>query len=185
MSEEAAAPKEKKKGGKLPIIVAVVLMLAGGGFFMMKGKGKKVEKPKVVLGEAEVVLPDEFIVNLADGRTYVRCKIGLRPKAGYAAEEVTKHDAEISDVINRVLKTTKPEETVTEKQINKLKKRIATELNKVLEVKHEEEEPEKDSKSKKGHKKEKEEEDAEEIPDGWDSAEGPILKIFFKTFTTQ
>jgi hypothetical protein len=25
----------------------------------------------------------------------------------------------------------------------------------------------------------------EEIPEGWDSAEGPILKVFFKTLATQ
>ena len=202
------APKEegsaKKKGGKLPIILALVLMLGGGGFFMMKKGGHK-EKPKIKLAKEEILLPDEYIVNMADGRTYVRAKIGLKAKDGFKGEEVTSHDAEISDAINSILKTTDPNQIVTEEQVRKLKIRIATAINKIFEESEPAEDEDADSKDKKKKKKseddsddsetkhskkeKKSEEDssdeAEEIPDGWDSAKGPILKVFFKSLATQ
>jgi flagellar basal body-associated protein FliL len=191
MSESEAKPA-KKKGGKLPIILALVLMLAGGGFFMMKGGKKTKKKPVITLSKEEIVLPDEFVVNLADGRTFLRVKVGLRTKEGVKAEDVTKHDAEISDAINVVFKSTKPDETITEKHLKKIKWQIAEKINKILEVKEEEAEEEtksrKDSKKKSSHDKEKKEEEEVEIPEGgedWDSYSGPVLKIFFKTFATQ
>ena len=129
------APKEesgKKKGGKLPIILAVVLMVGGGGFFMTKKNGKH-EKPKIKEAKEEILLPDEYINNMADGRTYVRVKLGLKTVDGFKAEEVMSHDAEISDAINTILKTTDPKEIVTEKQVKTLKIRICAALNTILE----------------------------------------------------
>lgn len=179
MSDEAP----KKKGGKLPIIIAVVAMLGGGGFFMMKGKkeDKKVEA-EVALAEAEVLLPDEFIVNMVDRDTFIRAKIGFKTVKDFKPEEVAKHDAEISDAIIGILKTTKPDETTTTKHITKLKRRVAAALNKILEMDH--------GLPKKKKKKKDEDEhdvlvDEEEIPEGWDSVEGPVLKVFFKVLTTQ
>lgn len=212
------APKEegtpKKKGGKLPIIIAVVLMLGGGGFFMTKKKGGKPVKPEIKLGKEEIVLPDEFIVNMSDGQTYVRAKIGLRGKEGFKAESVTAHDSEVSDAIITILKSAKPSETATAKGVKGLKARIAAALNKIFiaeelaaHPKEEHDEDDKDKKSDKKKKKKKsdehsdeeeadshdkhskndeeEEEEAPEIPEGWDSAEGPILKVFFKSLATQ
>lgn len=202
MSEAAKEDAPKKKGGKLPIILALVLMLGGGGFFMMKKGGGKKEKPAVKLAKEEILLPDEFIVNMVDGRTYVRAKIGLRAKEGFKAEEVTGHDSEISDAIISILKTTRPDDTVTEPQVKKLKMRIAAALNKIF-AEADEHEEESDSKKKKKKKKtsdhgeedsghdakskssEEDEEEPPEIPEGWDSAEGPILKVFFKALATQ
>jgi flagellar basal body-associated protein FliL len=202
MSEEPKEEGAKKKGSKLPIIMALVLMLGGGGFFMMK-KGGKAEKPAVKLGKEEILLPDEFIVNMLDGRTYVRAKIGLRAKDGFKAEEAISHNAEICDVINSILKTTKPDEVVTEVQVKKLKFRIATALNKIFK---EDEPKEADKSDKKKDKKKSSDESSnkdesssdtknkdnkvdegadKEIPEGWDSAEGPILKVFFKALATQ
>ncbi|HLO99924.1 MAG TPA: flagellar basal body-associated FliL family protein [Fimbriimonas sp.] len=208
------APKEegtpKKKGGKLPIIIAVVLMLGGGGFFMTKKKGGKVEKPAVKLAKEEIVLPDEFIVNMSDGQTYVRAKIGLRGKDGFKAESVTAHDSEVSDAIITILKSAKPQETATPKGVKGLKLKIAAALNKIFieeekaahpDEGHDDEKDKKKKKKKKkksdeesdehgssGHDEESDEEEEEEeleIPDGWDSAEGPILKVFFKSLATQ
>jgi flagellar basal body-associated protein FliL len=191
MSDEAAP---KKKGGKLPIIIALVAVLGGGGFFMMKGKKDDKKEPEIALGAEEVLLPDEYIVNMADGQTYIRARIGLRPKKEFKAEMITKHDAEISDVIVRVLKTTKPEQTVSEKDIKQLKMRIATGINKILAAEEEAAHGTEKKKKKKKKKTTKDEEsehseestETEELPDeDWDSAEGPILKVFFKTLATQ
>lgn len=190
MSDEAAP---KKKGGKLPIIIALVAVLGGGGFFMMKGKKEDKKEPEIALGAEEVLMPDEYIVNMADGQTYIRAKIGLRPKKDFKAEMITKHDAEISDVIVRVLKTTTPEQTVSEKDIKKLKMRIAAGINKILAAEEEAAHGGAEKKKKKKKKKttsdeshEEESTDTEELPEeDWDSAEGPILKVFFKTLATQ
>lgn len=204
------APKEeapKKKGGKLPIIIALVLMLGGGGFFMTKKKDKPKE-PEIKLGKEEILLEDEFIVNMADGQTYVRAKIGLRAKEGFKADSVKAHDAEVSDAIVSILKTSKPADTLSAKGVKGLKLKIAAALNKIFledeKAAHGDEESDKDTKKKKKKKKKSdehadehasssshdeessdEEEEEPEIPDGWDSAEGPILKVFFKALATQ
>ncbi len=207
------APKEesgKKKGGKLPIILAVVLMVGGGGFFMTKKNGKH-EKPKIKEAKEEILLPDEYINNMADGRTYVRVKLGLKTVDGFKAEEVMSHDAEISDAINTILKTTDPKEIVTEKQVKTLKIRICAALNTILEnadpekskkdeSDKEADSEEKDSKTKKEKGDEADNSDSgdtketakkpklptvEDLPEGWDSKKGPILKVFFKALATQ
>jgi flagellar basal body-associated protein FliL len=205
MSEEVKEDAPKKKGGKLPIILALVVLIGGGGFFMMK-KGKGPEKTEVKLGKEEILLPDEFIVNMLDGRTYVRAKIALKGGEKFKAEEVEHHNAEICDAINSILKNTKPEEVVTEQQVKKLKIRVAAALNKIFHANEEHKkeagkdgEKKKDEKSdnseKTGHETsaDETEKDAEhgkpkrpeKIPNDWDSAEGPIYKVFFKALATQ
>ena len=199
MSEEVKDDAPKKKGGKLPIILALVVFVGGGGFFMMK-KGKGPEKTEVKLGKEEILLPDEFIVNMLDGRTYVRAKIALKGGEKFKAEEVEHHNAEICDAINSILKNTKPEDVVTEPQVKKLKIRVAAALNKIFHANEEhKKEDGKDGEKKKDEKSDHEtsadetEKDAEhgktkkpeKIPNDWDSAEGPIYKVFFKALATQ
>jgi flagellar basal body-associated protein FliL len=200
--KDEGAEGGKKKGGKLPIILALVLVLGGGGFFMMKGKGKvKKKEPEIKLAKAEIEMKDEFTVNLADGLTYARFKVGFLPKEGFAAASFDAHAAEVADAVISVIKTTKKDDTLTEAHLKVIKKRIAAKLNKIFaDTEHKEEEEEPDEKDKKKKKKSDEEEDThskkkksldeepaeeEEIPEGWDSAKGPILKVFFKAFATQ
>ncbi|MEI7984688.1 MAG: flagellar basal body-associated FliL family protein [Armatimonadota bacterium] len=205
MYEEVKDDAPKKKGGKLPIILALVVLVGGGGFFMMK-KGKKPEKTEVKLAKEEILLPDEFIVNMLDGRTYVRAKIALKGGEKFKAEEVERHNAEVCDAINSILKNTKPEDVVTESQVKKLKIRVAAALNKIFK----ESEEHKKEEGKDGEKKKDEKSDSseksdhesssdesekdsekgkskkpEKIPNDWDSAEGPIYKVFFKALATQ
>lgn len=199
---EEGAEGGKKKGGKLPIILALVLVLGGGGFFMMKGKGKEKKKePEIKLGKVELEMKDEFTVNLADGTTYARFKVGFLPKDGFKAEEFEHHSGEVADAIIAVIKTTDQKETLTETHLKAIKKRIAAKLNKIFVEEKHDEEPAEDEKDKKKKKKGEDEEDShakkkksshdeepaeeDEIPEGWDSAKGPILKVFFKAFATQ
>ena len=128
MSDDAP----KKKGGKLPIIIALVAVLGGGGFFMTTGKKDAKKKPEIALGKVEVLLPDEFIVNMADGQTYIRAKVALLPKEGFIAEDLKAHDAQLSDIVIRILKSTSPRDVVTDLQITKLKRKIAFEINKQI-----------------------------------------------------
>jgi flagellar basal body-associated protein FliL len=200
--KEDGAEGGKKKGGKLPIILALVLVLGGGGFFMMKGKGKEKKKePEIKLAKVELEMKDEFTINLSDGMTYARFKVAFLPKDGFQAATFDAHAGEVADAVITVIKTTKKEETLTEAHLTALRMRIAAKINKIFkEEKHEEEEEESD-KDKKKKKKSDEDEDShgkkkksshdeepaeeEEIPEGWHSAKGPILKVFFKAFATQ
>ena len=76
--------------------------------------------------------------------------------------------------------------------MRKLKRELAEEINKLLaeheekkekddkEEDSEDKEEKKDKKDKKEHKEEK-----VEIPEGWDSAKGPVLKVLFVSWATQ
>ena len=201
--KEEGAEGVKKKGKKLPVILGLVLILGGGGFFMMKGKGKDQKKePEIKLAKVEIELKDEFTINLSDGMTYARFKVAFLPKEGFQTATFDAHAGEVADAVITVIKSTKKDETLTEAHLTAMKLKIAAKLNKIFkEEEHKEEEPEsdKDKKTmKKGdegevdsHGKKKKssqgEEPAkkEEIPEGWHSAKGPILKVFFKAFATQ
>lgn len=204
---EAAAPAEAPKKKKLPLIpiIAVVLLLAGGGFFMMKGKGDKKDKKEITIeiGETEFELKDEFLVNMIDQGTYLRCKIALKMKKGVTEHDVEAHHGEITDAINLTLKATNPKETSTLEDMKKLKRRIAAAINEVMPAAHGEEaakdkEPEhaKEEKPKKTHEvkiktghdepaAEEKKSDKPAIPEDWDSLEGPCLKVLFISFATQ
>lgn len=196
MSEQAKeAPEGKKKKGKMPLIIIAVL-LAGGGFFgmKMKGGGEKKKEPEVKLG-AIVEIKDEFLTNMAERTSYVRTKISLQVKDGFDGKGLEKEMAAIQDVINMRLQSTSVRSVSTLEGLRKLKKDMAIDINKLLaeamkKDKKESEDEDSDKKKKKKKKKkhedeEEDEEEAPEIPPGWDSAEGPVLKILFVSFATQ
>jgi hypothetical protein len=106
------------------------------------------------------------------------------------------------DAINNILKNTKPDDVITEVQVKKLKIRIAAALNKIFKASEEpkkegdkdkKEDSKKDEKSSDEPSKKDSEPDSEsgskkkeaKIPNDWDSAEGPIYQVFFKTLATQ
>lgn len=189
MSEQAKeAPEGKKKKGKLPIIIVLALVLGGGGFFgmKMKGGGKKKE-PEIKLG-AVVEIKDEFLTNMAERNSYVRAKISLQLKDGFDKAKIEKDLAPVQDVINMKLQATSIRSVASLDGLRKLKHDLAAELNKLFAEKevHEDEDEEKDKKKSKKKKKDEDEEPEEvEIPEGWDSAEGPVLKILFVSWATQ
>lgn len=81
-TEQETEPKKGKKvkGGKkkkLPVLIALVLVLAAGGFFGMKAsKGGKHETPAIKLGDdAHVVSLGEYMVNTADGQTFLKATV--------------------------------------------------------------------------------------------------------------
>lgn len=194
MSEQAkeAAPEGKKKKGKLPMIIILAVVLGGGGFFGMKMKGGGPKKePEIKLG-AVVEIKDEFLTNMAERDSYVRTKISLQ-LSDQAKKDKVEHDlAPIQDAINMKLQATSVRSVSTLEGMRKLKRELAAEINKLL-AEHEEkkeddkkekaegEEDKKDKKDKKEHKEEKK----IEIPAGWDSAKGPVLKVLFVSWATQ
>lgn len=128
---EGKEPK-KKKGGKLPIIIALVVVLAGGGFFMMKGKGPK-EPPPIKLGTIEP-LEGEFLVNLQEPNIYLRAVISLHVKDGYKKEELDKSLDPVRAAIVAILRSKSIREVRTTEGMDKLRKQIVEEVNKILEA---------------------------------------------------
>lgn len=190
---EAAAAEPKKKKGKLPIIIALVAILGGGGFFMTKKKGPEKPAHTVELAAAETAIPDEFLVNMSDGRTYVRTKIAVILRKDYKAEDWEKHAIEVADAVNMALKATDPKQTNTEADMKALKRRIAASINKAIggsdaHAEGGEDAPEGKTTVVDLDKKKKEKEsghDEDEIPADWDSLKGPVLKVLFASFATQ
>jgi len=177
MSEEAAAAPAKKKGGKLPIIIVAVAVLAGGGFFMTKSKGGKAEKPAVELGDVQTM--PEFLVNLKESGTYLRTEIALQTKKGIDKDKFDKMVPSARDAIIATLTSQSLEDVRTLDGKEKLKKAIAKAVNDSYD------DPEaKDEAPEKDAPKDKKVIDVH-IHTDWDSQTGPVLKVFFTSFTTQ
>lgn len=178
---------EKKKGGKLPIIAALVLVLGAGGYFGMKGSGGSAaaeEEPEIKMGDSAPI--GEFLVNLADGRTYLRAAVALHFDATFDAKHLDSDMPVIQDAILMVLSSKSLEDVRSLDGKQKLKWEIAAKVNHSLHAGH-------DAKKKK---KKKDEDAAEpshgeqkvakpENEEGWDADEGPVLKVYFTSFVTQ
>lgn len=192
----AEAPKKK---GKLPIIIILVAVVGGGGFFM-KSKGAKKEEPAVKLAKIDqmVELKDEFLVNLAGGQNYLKCKISLLPAATAKKADIEKFAPVILDTINQRLRSTTISFLSQKDGVAILKRQLAQDVNHQLEIlmaDPEHAKPEAKAPKKRQKQHEEEQEKLEEItklptPDEvdhpeWDHDEGPILKIFFTSFATQ
>jgi flagellar basal body-associated protein FliL len=179
MSETAEAPKKKKS--PLPMVLALVLVLAGGGFFMMKGKGEKKEDKSVIKLAKEEVELEEFLVNMADRNTYLRTKIAVKTMEGFEATALEANMSAVEDSVIRTLRSVSPDDVRTDADMVKLKRRLAAAMNHVLAGASHGEEEESGGKVTEIRKKV----DAEELPPDWDSTEGPVLQVFFKSFATQ
>lgn len=178
MSEEAKEATKKK--GKLPIIIVLALVLGGGGFFVMKSKSAKKEQPKIELAEAETEL-GEFLVNLKDGTVYLRAKISVKLAKDFSEEKLKANLGSVEDAVNLVLRDTSAREIVTGADLVALKKKLAKAMNARLK-------PPVDPKEEKEKPKDEKKEGAAKAPPpnpAWDSQEGPILQVFFKSFATQ
>ncbi len=181
---------EKKKGGKLPIIAALVLVLGAGGYFGMKGGGGSAaaeEEPEIKLGESAPI--GEFLVNLSDGRSYLRAAVALQFDDQTDTHKLDHDMPVIQDAILMVLSSKSLEEVRTLDGKKKLKWEIASRVNHSLHAAHAAHDGKK--------KKKKKDEDAEtaghgeqkivapENEEGWDADEGPVLKVYFTSFVTQ
>jgi flagellar FliL protein len=200
MSEAKEAAPAKKKN-MLPVIVAVVAVLGGGGFFMMKGGGgKEAEKEEekshksAHLGHTEEV--GEFVVNLKDG-SYLSTKIAV-----HCAEKESvssKGDGHgggvgvypfINDAIVSVLTKKSLEDLSTVEGKHQLRRELAYHMNRAYTLYAHVEEGKPKRKLKKSEIELKE--TPEELRPGYepespelDSDDGPVLKVYFLTFTTQ
>jgi len=196
MSEQASeAPKKK---GKLPVVIILAVVLGAGGFFGMKmrGGGEKKKEPEIKLGPTAEI-KDEFLTNMAERSSYVRAKISLQVKDGFDPKKIEEDMPGIQDAINMKLQATSLKDVASLDGMRKLKKELAASINKILNE-HPADDKDKDSKDDSSDKKDKDKKDKEkdkkakddsssydEIPEGWDSAKGPVLKVLFVSFATQ
>lgn len=183
---EEAAPK--KKGGKMIIIVVLVLLLGGGGFFMMKrGGGGPPKPPEAELGTIEPVA--EFLVNLADGRTYLKAEIAVHLDKNFKKEELAGNMPAVKDAIVARLRSLTPDKLRSESGMRLVRRGLAADLNKVLQSLHKDEKAapkakEPGEKAGKGKEAKPDPKAKPKHPD-WDSQEGPVLKVYFPSFATQ
>lgn len=184
---EEATPK-KKKGGKFIIIVVLVLLLGAGGFFMMKrGGGEPPKPPEAELGPIEPVA--EFLVNLADGRTYLKAEIAVHLDKNFKKEELAGNMPAVKDAIVARLRSLTPDKLRSEAGMKVVRRGLAADLNKVLQSLHQDEKAASKGKEPGG----KTDKDKAAKPDpkakpkhpDWDSQEGPVLKVYFPSFATQ
>lgn len=194
MSEEAKVSpdaKVKKKKGKLPVILVLVLLLAGGGFFMKsKGAPKKVA---IKAGTIEA-LDKEFLINLASGpNTYLRAEIAFRLRDGFTKEKLDESMPAIRDCINDIFRSKSLQEVGSDQTLE-LRKEIASSVNEILvdEMKPEEKKAQAElekaaAEPKTEAKKPIDPKAAKELADRteWVSAAGPVLNVYFTSFTTQ
>lgn len=179
MSETPAEAPAKKKS-PLPVVIALVAVLGGGGFFMMKGKGEapKTEKTVIKLAHEETEL-EEFLVNMADGQTYLKTKIAVKLDATAEGKIIEENKAAVEDAVVRTLRSVAPADVKTDEDIVKLKRKIAAAMNRALgSGEHGGESHGKVTEIRRKF-------DPEDLPPDWDSSEGPVLQVFFKSFATQ
>lgn len=160
------------------MIVALVAVLGGGGYFMMKPKPAKAIK--VVEMGATVDIKEEFLVNLADSSAYLRTEISLQMAKdfkGNAEEEMSP----IRDAILNVLSQCAVDDMKSPEKIKKLRHDIAASVNKVLAEEDPKAKEEKTEEPKKGQAVVKEKKEVVDVPEDWDSAEGPVLKVLFRS----
>lgn len=182
-AKEAAGTDAKPKGkGKLFIIIAAVAVLAGGGFFAMnQGGDAEPQEHRLELGEMYPL--GEFLVNLADGRTFCKTEITLHlakdahlvdsDKGGHGKGGAS--DDHIRDAVNLVLSSKTLEEVSTVEGKNNLKRELARVINETVH---------RVSGHEPAEHAEGEQSDSPIHPD-WDSDTGPVLKVYFRSFATQ
>jgi flagellar protein FliL len=195
MSDAKEAPKKKNM---MPVIIAVVLVLGGGGFFMMGGKKEEKAVPEIALGHYPEEV-GEFLVNLKGGG-YLSTKITVQCAEGTTVSSAGDGHGKggailpfVNDTVISILTSKTMEEISTIEGKAKLRRELAYHIN---HASHDfvhakgEEAPKKSKKKKRssgddhGTPEELAADFEPEYPE-WDNDEGPVLKVFFLTFTTQ
>jgi flagellar FliL protein len=185
MSASAEPVNEaKKKKGKLPVILLLIVVLGAGGFFGMRMKGgPPPKKPEIKLGE--IVSIDEFLLNLRDGKTYLRTQIAFHVKEGFKKEELDRALPAVRDTIIAVLTSKSIGEVSTVKGKEQLKTQIAESVNSVLEELAPEAAPSTKVKEVTVDNEGKSQKSSAPKNLAWQSDTGPVLKVYFTSFATQ
>lgn len=207
--------KGKKKGKLPLILVVVLVIAGGGFFATSKGKKEEPKKPKIELGSVESLGEEFLLNLGNDGRTFLTCSISVQLRkpdpenkddhvsaadpsgdAGHGTGDASYSVAR--DAVISVLSTKTAEDLGKPDAMKYLKREIAAALNHVLhhEEPAEEEDPQEKKKkefekAKGGHEEDSHGDGHGEIDHewldelGWDSEDGPVLKVLFNDFAYQ
>lgn len=186
MAEEHA-PGGTKKPSKLLVIILLAVVLGGGGFFGFKivsARGAVFKAPKV----GSTVQLEEFLVNLADGKTFLKAGIALGIAEGMALGhggggqgKKEGEPPEVRDAIIMILTSKQPADLATTEGKEQLKHEIIKRLNEMFyrksHGKKTEENPVSTDKPTEGPEQGTH---SEEEPN-----RGPVLEVYFTSFATQ
>lgn len=192
MSEEQEAPKgEGKKSSKLLVIVLLAVVLGGGGFFGFKVMNAGSGDNKGPLKVGSTVELQEFLVNLADGKTFLKAGIalgiaeGMKLGHGGDGHGGASEPPEVRDAIIMILTSKQPSELATTEGKEQLKREIISSLNRLLNQHSEHPKPEEnressDKPTESPHQENEGSKVSEEEPN-----RGPVLEVYFTSFATQ
>jgi flagellar FliL protein len=175
--------KPPSKMGKLLVFGVLGLVLAAGGFFGFKlATGKSGEKAEPKVGK--IIELEEFLVNLADEKTFLKTHIALGIMKGYKEEEIKEQLPRIRDAIVMVLTSKQPKQITSNAGKARLKKEILFAVNKLFKEEEETSSEENgDSANKKTGSTEKAKE--KEASSRSEPPKGPVLEVYFTSFATQ
>jgi flagellar basal body-associated protein FliL len=196
MSEEAKetieAPDVKKKG-KLPVVLMLLVLIGGGGFFGMKMRAGGPKKVVIKAGSVEPI-DKEFLVNLKGGpNLYLRAEIAVELREGAKKEDLDANMPAIRDSINQIFRS-KALPDVAASQTSAIQKEIGDAVNSIL-ISHMKDEEKKaqagfERAAAQAHPAEKKAPEGEtnnpqEKKEEWVCPAGPVLNVYFTSFTTQ
>lgn len=174
MSEESTPTPLPKKRVKLPVLVFLLVVLAGSGFFGMKMKSGA--SRAVVRASRDAPEPlGEFLLNLnSSTNVYLRAEISLRFREGFKKEALAASKDAIKDAITTILRGKTPQE-IRADQTASLKRQLASAINAILILNGSPD----DRAAFEGDGP------TANAKEGWDSASGPVLNVYFTSFATQ
>ncbi len=176
------AKKSPSKMGKLLVFGVLGLVLSAGGFFGFKlagaRSGEKAE-PKV----GKIIELEEFLVNLADEKTFLKTHIALGIMKGFKEEEIKEQLPRIRDAIVMVLTSKQPKQIASNAGKARLKREILSAVNKLFKEEDTASEEDANSANKKTGGAGKAKND-EAIPKS-EPPKGPVLEVYFTSFATQ
>jgi len=199
MSEEAkeATPGKKKKG-KLPVIVMLLALIGGGGFFGMKMKGGGPKKVVIKAAAETVPFDKEFLVNLSGSTsTYLRVEISLELREDFKKEGLDPSMPAIKDDVIKILRSRSLADVSADKT-DDLQHTIAVAINRIL-ISHmkpeerlaqdafEKEAAAEETAAKSGAnpKPDAESTGTDDEKEVFNCPSGPVLNVYFTSFTTQ
>ncbi len=187
MSEESKEAPEVKKKGKLPVILMLIVLLGGGGFFGLKMKGGGPKKVVVKAAEAAIPFDKEFLINLAgNANNYLRVEISLEVRDDFKKEALDANMPAVKDAVIQIFRS-KTLNQVAAGETDALQTEIAAAINAILVSHMTEEEKKAQEAFEKAAKPEPKQADQKKdaTKQEWECPAGPVLNVYFTSFTTQ
>jgi len=197
MPEQAKEATVAKKKGKLPVIVMMLVLLGGGGYFGMKMKGGAPQKLVIKAAPETVPFDKEFLVNLyGPNNTYLRVEISLELREDFKKETLDPSMPKIKNKVIQIFRS-KGLQDVSAEKTDDLQQQIAKSINEILICNMTGEEKKAQIEYEKAAADAARAQSANvaskangaspdsDQPETWACPAGPVLNVYFTSFTTQ